>query len=105
MGVLSVHCPRGIDTEDVWSTGLARYEEWSTHKTPNTIVEKSGSMTVASQSERLEGIVKNVNYEKHYGFIAYGNRKTRDMFFHFNSLPTTYSDVSKGDKFSFEINR
>lgn len=106
MGVLSVHCPRGIHSEDVWSTGLARYKEWSTHRTPNTIVEMDGSMTVASQSsqsERFEGIVTNVNYEKRYGFISYGNRN-QDMFFHFSSLPNAYSDVSKGDKFSFKIN-
>jgi len=105
MGVLCVHCPKGIHTQDVWTIGLHRYDEWRAHTTPNTIVEKDGSMTVASQSERFEGIVKNLNKEKRYGFISYNGRKTRDMFFHFNSLPTTYTDVNKGDKFSFQIER
>merc|ERR1712238_164558 len=71
-------------------------------------------MTIASQSQQqqsqssnirlFEGVVKNVNHDKRYGFISYANaKKGRDMFFHFSNLPANYTYVSKGDKLSFKI--
>jgi magnesium-dependent phosphatase 1 len=43
MGVLSVHCPNGLDTLEVFTTGLERYNEWD--KSSHMIVEWDGSVT------------------------------------------------------------
>ena len=89
MGVLSVHCPSGLHTPDVFEIGLQRFKEWD--GSPNTIVEWDGKVTMSGVSltnndytgERQEGLVKTVNAEKAYGFIRYGDLNTRDLFFHF----------------------
>jgi len=64
-------------------------------------------MTVASQSQsqstRFDGVVKNINKEKRYGFVSYTNGNGRDMFFHFSNLPANQTHVSKGDKLSFTV--
>lgn len=105
LGVLSVHCPNGIYEESIFTNALAHYKDWSAHKTPGTIIEWDNSITTikaADPNERHEGEVKFVNREKRFGFIQYGGRGTRDMFFHFNSLPYGV-DIDEGDKLSFKI--
>ena len=106
MGVLSVHCPGGLDTKDLFMNGIKRFEEWDGN--PGTIVEWDGSVTntatAARTKGRVEGMVKMVNAEKRYGFITYGDSKTRDLFFHFSNLPEG-SMVKQGDKLSFVVKR
>ena len=103
LGVLSVHCPNGIYEEMIWTRALEHYKDWSSHKTPNTIVEWDHSITTkkgADPNERHKGEVKFVNYEKRFGFIRYGNSK--DMFFHFSALPYG-EEVEVGDELTFAI--
>lgn len=104
LGVLSVHCPGGIHTEDIFHTGVNKFAEWSGK--PNTIVEWDGSISELQSStpgKLLEGIVKKVIPERRFGFIRYGNRGTRDLFFYFNNLPKGDESVETGDKLSFVI--
>jgi cold shock CspA family protein len=112
LGVLSVHTPNGLYDEEVWTKAMNNYHEWD--KTPNTIVEWDGSMTSNGQltsdnvdsTKRHEGVVKMVNSEKRFGFIRYGSRDTKDIFFHFSNLPNnTEYTIKKGDKISFNIFR
>jgi magnesium-dependent phosphatase 1 len=106
MGVLAVHCPAGLDTEQVFTTGLERFSEWD--GAAGTIVEWNGSVTKLSadasqvQGQRQEGTVKSVIAEKKYGFINYGDSKTSDLFFHFNDLPDGMM-VDEGQKVSFVV--
>ncbi|KAL9188528.1 hypothetical protein ACHAXT_006906 [Thalassiosira profunda] len=105
LGVLSVHCPNGIYEEAIWANALSHYKEWSAHKTPGTIVEWDNTVTTqkaADPNERHTGEVKFINREKRFGFIQYGGRGTRDMFFHFNALPYG-QEVEEGDELSFTI--
>ena len=120
LGVLSVHCPNGICEESIWTNALGHYERWSIHKTPNTIVEWDNSITTAmatntrktaaatdaaataDPNERFQGEVKFLNREKRFGFISYGDRTTRDMFFHFSALPNG-DQVEEGDVLTFTI--
>jgi len=110
-GVLSVHCPGGLDDEVIFTRALKKFEEWD--RAPNTIVEWDGSVTnaatiaslgVSSRGKREQGVVKMVNYEKQYGFIRYGDQRTRDLFFHFSKLPEGRV-VEQGDKLSFVVDR
>lgn len=105
LGVLSVHCPNGIYEESIWINAMSQYKEWSAHKTPGTIVEWDGSVTTVKPtdpSERFKGSVKYINREKRFGFIQYGGRGTKDMFFHFNDLP--YGDnIAEGDELTFTV--
>ncbi|CAM9603807.1 unnamed protein product, partial [Heterosigma akashiwo] len=104
MGVLSVHCPGGINTEEVWTNGLRQFQEWSSHKTPGTIVEWDGSLTTTSPPLRFRGVVQKINEERRYGFIRYGDRKTRDLFFHFNSLPKKFQpSIREGYELAFSV--
>lgn len=105
LGVLSVHCPNGIYEESIWTNAMSQYKEWSAHKTPGTIVEWDGSVTTkkpADPTERFKGNVKFINREKRFGFIQYGGRGTKDMFFHFNELPYG-DDINEGDELSFTV--
>ena len=109
MGVLSVHCPKGLHSEDVLDVGLARFREWD--RAAGTIVEWDGTVTQpyslnpsTSSGERFEGQVKFVNEEKRFGFIQFGDRSTNDIFFHFDNLPTGRS-VQPGDNLSFGVER
>jgi len=43
LGVLSVHCPGGIHTKEIFHTGMARFAEWTGR--PGTIVECDGSVS------------------------------------------------------------
>lgn len=107
MGVLSVHCPSGLHSPNVFETGLQRYKEWD--GSPHTIVEWNGEMTnngvssasSSSSTTRQEGVVKMVNDDKGYGFVQ-GN--TGDVFFHFSSLPDG-AVVKQGDVLSFDMGR
>lgn len=114
LGVLSVHTPNGLYEEDIWQTAMNHYSSWSESKTPNTIVEWDGSITSNGQStgkgggakKRLSGTIKMINEERRFGFIRYGDRNTKDMFFHFNDLPAnTEYGIQKGDKISFTVLR
>ena len=108
LGVLSVHCPNGLYQEAIWTNALEHYNEWSTtHRSPNTIVEWDNTITIGQpveRNKRYTGEVKYVNREKRFGFIKYGDgvRKTGDMFFHFNNLPSGQT-VEEGDELSFTI--
>jgi magnesium-dependent phosphatase 1 len=108
MGVLSVHCPGGLHTQDIFENAMERFREWD--RSPNTIVEWNGKMTnwalpstesTASASQQ-EGVVKMVNPEKRYGFILYEDGGTKDLFFHFSDLPN-HCVVEQGDKLSFAV--
>jgi magnesium-dependent phosphatase 1 len=110
MGVLSVHCPSGLHTPDIFHTGLQRYKEWN--KSPSTIVEWDGTMnnnmdalTIDSSdttSKRITGEVKMCNEAKGYGFICPDNGNGKDVFFHFSNLPEGVV-VEEGDKLSFVL--
>lgn len=109
LGVLSVHCPNGIYEESVFSSALTHFENWSMHRTANTIIEWDNTVTTGKNSrqaadpkQRYSGEVKYLNRDKRFGFITYGDRNTKDMFFHFSSLPDG-KDVEEGDKLSFTI--
>lgn len=105
MGVLSVHCPNGLDTVDVFISGLERFKEWD--KSPNLIVEWDGSVTDTSvvNTERLTGVVKMVNEYKQYGFVRYRKGRTRDVFFHFRNLAEGIPHIQEGQEVSFHLIR
>jgi len=111
LGVLSVHTPKGIHEEDIWSKALNNYREWSTHSTPNVIVEWDGSITNSGQfqlakedsNKRFDGVVKMINYERSFGFIRWGDRNTKDLFFHFSNLIDEVDSIEQGDKVSFAV--
>lgn len=107
LGVLSVHCPNGIYEEQIFHGALDHYKNWYTsHRSPDTIIEWDGSITTntVDPNERFTGIVKMVNYQKNFGFIRYGDRKTKDMFFHFSALPSN-ANVEEGDEVSFRVTK
>ena len=106
MGVLSVHCPGGIDKYEIFETAMQRYQNWD--RQPHTIVEWDGKVTKKAAEapipkSRQEGVVKMVNTEKAFGFIAYGANEN-DVFFHFNNLPPGVT-VKRGDELSFIIQK
>jgi len=101
MGVLSVHCPGGINTEEVFNMGLKQFLEWDGKA--NTIVEWDGSVSRATQEiidteKRQRGTVKFVNEEKRFGFIKLSDKN--DVFFPYRNLPGSYQP-NRGDKLSF----
>ena len=102
LGVLSVHCPNGIDTEDIFLNGLNQYHKWSKENPKqNAIVEWDGSLTyLSSKSKKMQGIIKMINYDKQFGFIK--TAKNKDIFFPFRHLPSSHN-LSKGDSLSFDI--
>lgn len=105
LGVLSVHCPNGIHEEELWHNALQHYKEWSSHKTPGTIVEWDNSITTIKErdpNEVFKGKVKYINHEKRFGFIQHGGLGTKDTFFHFSAIPYG-TDVDEGDELSFTI--
>lgn len=106
LGVMSVHCPNGLETVNIFETALLRYSEWD--GTKGTIVEWDGEVTssksVPTSGERQEGQVKFVNTEKRFGFIRFGDRNIKDLFFHFSSLPLG-TTVQEGDKLSFTMQK
>lgn len=129
MGVFCVHCPMGIVTEDIFHLALEHYKVWD--KTPNTIVEYDGQVTInaeryfsssddqqsttidMSEGIKYEGTVKMVRQEKQYGFILYrnaeNNKNSREIFFHFNNIAKDEDGepftLEEGDKITFEIQR
>lgn len=107
LGVLSVHCPNGIYEEQIFHGALDHYKNWyNSHRSPDTIIEWDGSITTntVDPNERFTGIVKMVNYQKNFGFIRYGDRKTKDMFFHFSALQSN-ANVEEGDEVSFRVTK
>eukprot|EP00957_Ditylum_brightwellii_P011928 899712-Ditylum_brightwellii.AAC.1 len=108
LGVLSVHCPDGLRTDELFHTAMKRYTEWSGK--PNTIIEWDGSVSEVAQipeGERLRGVVKMVNNERLFGFIKYKEKSSKDLFFHFSNLPEggrgVMGAVSEGDEISFVV--
>lgn len=85
MGVLSVHCPNGLQTKAMFTNALEKFKEWD--RSPNTIVEWDGAMSSARLLEpsntRQEGVVKMVNLKRRFGFIKYVDRIAQDVFFPF----------------------
>jgi magnesium-dependent phosphatase 1 len=115
MGVLSVHCPNGIDTVEVFTTALERYKEWD--KSSHKIVEWDGSVTdinstkaamttsssSSSSEKRMTGTVTKVKTDKRYGFIRYRDGESKDVFFHFRNFADGTSVVEEGDEVSFFV--
>ena len=44
LGVLSVHCPSGLQTS-IWTNGLEKFNEWSKSGKDKSIVEWDGTIT------------------------------------------------------------
>ena len=128
LGVLCVHCPRGLHDVGIWEQALQHYQDWSVqhNKVSNSIVEWDGTLTLSGipssqfqpippitppvkkidPTTRWTGTLKFVNTSKRYGFIQYGPRNTKDLFFHFNTVPDTVDlqkDLVKGTKVSFTV--
>lgn len=102
LGVLSVHCPNGLDEEDVFTTALSKFSEWD--QQASTIVEWDGSVTkgedLLDDRQVQVGTVKMIHEEKRYGFIQYRHgTRSRELFFHFRHLIDMY--VEQGDSVSF----
>ncbi len=108
-GVLAVHCPQGLNTVDIFHNAMDKYKQWD--KTPGTIVEADGTMTIGFQHNDEQelsvkfGIVKMVNINKRYGFIRYKDGSNGDLFFHFKHLTNGVTNVEKGDEVSFVTTR
>lgn len=102
LGVMAVHCPEGLKDYRIFETAIARFEKWD--KSTTTIVEWDGSISNPKYLVplRLGGVVKMANLDKGYGFIKYGDSKTKDVFFHFNSL-SGGSIPEEGDKVTFVL--
>lgn len=102
LGVFCCHCPAGLNEEDILDKALSRFEEWDGESM--SIMEWDGSVTKQEKQKtftgRQRGQVKVLFPDKRYGFIRYGDRSTRDLFFHFNELP---QQVEAGDELSFII--
>ena len=128
LGVLCVHCPRGLNDVGIWEQALQHYQDWSVqhNKVSNSIVEWDGTLTLSGipssqfqpippitppvkkidPTTRWTGTLKFVNTSKRYGFIQYGPRNTKDLFFHFNTVPDTVDiqkDLVKGTEVSFTV--
>ena len=103
LGVLSVHCPGGLHSNEIWTNALEKFQEWKADPKPNSIIEWDGSMTVEKENEIQKGVVKMVNDQKRFGFIRYGDRNTRDMFFHFSALTNRNIEVREGDQVTFQV--
>jgi magnesium-dependent phosphatase 1 len=109
LGVLTVHCPGGIDTEGFFQMGLDAFESWD--KAPS-VVEWDGTVTKLDEevvAGPLTGNIQMVNTEKGFGFIRYNGARgsTDDLFFHFSDLDDAAreTELEKGDEVSFTINR
>lgn len=106
LGVLSVHCPSGISSTDIWTNAFDKFDEWSNTGKDKSIVEWDGQITKTQEIDETEtfiGTISKVFEDQGFGFIRYGGRKTRDMFFHFSSLPETCEYICEGDQVSFNI--
>ena len=111
LGVLSAHCPDGLRDEGVFETAMERYAEWNGR--PGTVVEWDGTVTElpevgedgagagAGSNERVKGTVKSFFDDRGFGFIRYGGRGTRDLFFHVRDV--NGADVEVGDEVSFLV--
>eukprot|EP00978_Attheya_sp_CCMP212_P007231 scaffold16787_cov52-Attheya_sp.AAC.3 len=124
LGVLSVHCPDGIHTKDIFHTGMARFAEWTGR--PGTIVECDGSVselppfspslsragpadTVSSLTVQ-NGVVKTFLKERGFGFIRYKGG-AKDVFFHVRHLdeasfgddPNSSTTIDVDEKVSFVV--
>jgi magnesium-dependent phosphatase 1 len=105
LGVLSVHCPNGLDSLNVFTSALEKYRVWD--KSANTIVEWDGRVTntAATPTERISGTIKMVNPAKRFGFIRYREGNARDVFFHFRNLSEDTRIVEESDEVSFNIRK
>ena len=108
LGVLCCHCPNGLRTTELFDKALELYAEWD--QSPNTIVEWDGSMTKETApvqpilGSSYQGQVKVVYPDKGFGFIRYGKRGNKDVFFHFNQLEEGVF-VEAGDTVGFSIGK
>jgi cold shock CspA family protein len=85
---------------------MQQYQAWG--RATNT-VEWDGSVTKGAvlpttSSGRNQGVVKRVNHEKGFGFITYGNKNIKDVFFHFNNVPQGVM-LKQGDELSFPVEK
>lgn len=104
MGVLAVHCPKGLESADIFTNALQQFKTWD--KTPGTIVDADGSMSGPAEYENDStvqyGLIKMINASKRYGFIRYRDGKSRDIFFHFRHLEEVNpTSLQEGDEVSF----
>lgn len=107
LGVLSYHCPNGMDIEH-WNKSLEHYKNRSEQKSMkgvSAIVEWDGSIfesVTPDPSARLTGVVQNIIHEKRFGFIRYGSKSDSDLFFHYSALVDNVQ-VEAGDEVTFSI--
>ena len=127
MGVLSVHCPNGLDTIGMFTMGINKYKEEWIDRSVNCIVESDGTLTQlhanmttnftttsfngASSSRNRSGrimkldenrtytgVIKKIEPEKQYGFIQYRNGRMREVFFHYNGFSMSDSETAINDE-------
>lgn len=109
LGVLSVHCPVGLRTEDLFNTAIERFADWSKRgRKPGTIVEKNGVVTELAAAEedtdeRFSGTVKKFEQDRGFGFIKYGKNDANDVFFHVNDFVDNVDLLAAGDEVSFQV--
>ena len=111
LGVLSVHCPHGLHTEDIFHTAIERFREWQSLESRfHAVVEEDGSLTpikrIGAESlprngKSMNGIIKMINQERQFGFIRPRDKSAKDMFFHFSNLHSSSDQIERGDKVSF----
>lgn len=106
LGVFSVHCPDGLRDDGLFHTAVERYAKWGGR--PGTIVEWDGTVTeledesaIGGGNERASGTVKKFIEDRGFGFIQYGGRGTRDLFFHVRNL--NGADVEVEDEVTFLV--
>ena len=106
LGVLAVHCPRGLESINIFTNALEHYKNWD--RNPGTIVEADGTISVLQspasdvESTRQYGSIKMINEGKRYGFIRYRDGNSRDIFFHFRNLEVLDpSSMQEGQEVSF----
>mmetsp|Transcript_12610 Transcript_12610/g.26073 ORF Transcript_12610/g.26073 Transcript_12610/m.26073 type:complete len:569 (-) Transcript_12610:544-2250(-) len=108
LGVLSVHTPGGLHCETIFHTAMERFATWDGR--PSTVVEHDGSVTELPHeeddnlsNERRTGKVAKFFDERGFGFIRYGDRGTKDLFFHMRSLMSDTEVIDVGDEVSFVV--
>ena len=108
LGVLSVHTPGGLHCETIFHTAMERFSTWDGR--PSTVVEHDGTVTELPHegddnhsNERLTGKVAKFFDERGFGFIRYGERGTKDLFFHVRNLMSDTEAIEAGDEISFVV--
>lgn len=109
LGVLSVHTPGGIHCETIFHTAIERFATWDGR--PSTVIEHDGTVTELpheenenlESNERFSGKVAKFFDDRGFGFIRYGKRGTKDLFFHVRNINGDTDVVEIGDEVSFLV--